>query len=214
MGKELKYIMSRQIIECSSPPLRTREDAILLILNTIRMFDISKFLSDERKEKVVISINKMNRIFYILEGKMFSMQFPFCVEKSEEDEEIRIYEKFTGLEITPRVLSVLIEAFEKLKREDVDFDTVFEIMMESQAYADEFTSKNMWLLISHLLKYDLGYLRYDRDPENESGKMHPLNHLDICLDTSATYKIGLSKEIEFTDFRNILDITTECAYIS
>lgn len=214
MGKELTYKMSRQIIECSLPPLRTREEAILLILNTIRMFDISKLLLDERKEKVIISINKMNRIFYILEGKMFSMQFPFCVEKSGEGEEIRIYDKSTGLEITPRVLSVLIEAFEKLKREDVDFDIVFEIMMESQVYDDEFTSKNMWLLISHLLKYDLGYLRYDTDPKNENGRMHPLNHLDICLDTSATYKIGLNKELAFSEFRNILDITTECAYIS
>lgn len=214
MGKELTYKMSRQIIECSLPPLRTREEAILLILNTIRMFDISKFLLDERKEKVVISINKMNRIFYVLDGKMFSMQFPFCVDKSGDDEEVRIYHKSSGVDITPRVLSVLIEAFEKIKSEDVDFDTVFEIIMESEGYDDEVTPKNMWLLISHLLKYDLGYLRYDIDPEKENGKMHPLNHLDICLDTSATYKIGLSKELTFSEFRNILDITTECAYIS
>lgn len=214
MGKELTYKMSRQIIECSLPPLRTREEAILLILNTIRMFDISKLLLDERKEKVIISINKMNRIFYILDGKMFSMQFPFCVDKSGDAEEVRIYDKSTGVEITPRVLSVLIEAFEKLKHEDVDFDTVFEIIMASEEYDDEVTPKNMWSLISNLLKYDLGYLRYDIDPKNENGKMHPLNHLDICLDTSATYKIGLSKELTFSEFRNILDITTECAYIS
>lgn len=71
----------------------------------------------------------------------------------------------------------------------------------------------MWLLISHLLKYDLGYIRYDIDSEHENGRMHPLNHLDICLDTAATYKIGLDKKIEFDDFKNILDITNECWYI-
>jgi len=43
--------------------------------------------------------------------------------------------------------------------------------------------------------------------------MHPLNHLDICLDTAATYKIGLDKKIEFDDFKNILDTTNECWYI-
>ena len=214
MGKELTYKMSKRIIEYSLLPLRTREDAILLILKTIRMFDISKLLSDERKERVVISINKMNRIFYILDGKMFSMQFPFCVDKSSDMEEIRIYDKLTGMEITPRVLAILIEAFEKLKHEDVDFDTVFEIVMESQETGNEFTSKNLWLLISQLLKFDLGYLRYDKDPKNENGKLHPLNHLDICLDTSATYKLGLRKELTFLEFRNILDTTTECEYIS
>ena len=65
-------------------------------------------------------------------------------------------------------------------------------------------------MLAHLLKYDLGYIRYDIDPEHENGRMHPLNHLDICLDTAATYKIGLDKKIEFDDFKNILDITNEC----
>jgi hypothetical protein len=65
---------------------------------------------------------------------------------------------------------------------------------------------------SYLLKYDLGYLRYDFDPEHEDGKIHPLNHLDICLDDSATYKIGLDREISFRDMKDILDLTTECWY--
>lgn len=74
MGKELTFRMSKQIAEMSIKPLRTREEAILLLLYTIRMFDVSIFLTDERSEKVKISIDKMNRIFYLLEGKMFSMQ--------------------------------------------------------------------------------------------------------------------------------------------
>lgn len=176
------------------------------------MFDINEFLSDNAGEKVILSIDKMNRIFYILDGKMFSMQFPFCIEKIGQSEEIRIYDKDTGVEITPKVLSILIETFEKIKNENMDFETLFEIIMASEEH-DELNSKNRWLLISHLLKYDLGYLRYDIDPKNENNKLHPLNHLDICLDTSATYKIGLHKELTFFDFRNILDITTDCVFL-
>lgn len=42
MGKELTFTMSQQIIDMASKPLRKREDAILLLLYTIRMFDLDK----------------------------------------------------------------------------------------------------------------------------------------------------------------------------
>lgn len=203
MGKELTFRMSKQIAEMSIKPIRTREEAILLLLYTIRMFDVSIFLTDERSKKVKISIDKMNRIFYLLEGKMFSMQFPFCIDDSSNQDNVIIYHNITGTVINPMVLSFLIEAFEKMNRKEMDFETIFEIIMEPEVNDDDFTTKEMWLLISHLLKYDLGYIRYDIDPEHENGRMHPLNHLDICLDTAATYKIGLDKKIEFDDFKNI-----------
>ena len=214
MGKELTFRMSKQIAEMSIKPLRTREEAILLLLYTIRMFDVSIFLTDERSEKVKISIDKMNRIFYLLEGKMFSMQFPFCIVDSSNQDNFRIYHNITGNAINSMVLSFLIEVFEKMNRKEMDFDTIFEVIVGSEVNDDNFTTKEKWLLILHLLKYDLGYIRYDIDPEHENEKMHPLNHLDICLDTAATYKIGLNKKIEFDDFKNILDRTNECWYIS
>lgn len=214
MGKEFTFRMSKQIAEMSIKPLRTREEAILLILYTIRMFDVSIFLTDERSEKVKISIDKMNRIFYLLEGKMFSMQFPFCIDDSSNQDNFRIYHNITGNAINSMVLSFLIEVFEKMNRKEMDFDTIFEVIVGSEVNDDNFTTKEKWLLILHLLKYDLGYIRYNIDPEHENEKMHPLNHLDICLDTAATYKIGLNKKIEFDDFKNILDRTNECWYIS
>ena len=214
MGKEFTYKMSKQILERAGKPLRTREEAILLLLYTIRMFDASIFIPEERNEKVIISIDKMNRIFYLIENKIFSMQFPFCIEHNSEQDSIVIYHSVTGTVISPMVLSFLIEAFEKMNRIEVDFDTIFEIIMEPEVKSEEFTSRIMWQLISYLLKYDLGYLRFDVDPEQENGKIHPLNHLDICLDNAASYKIGLEREIEFEDMKNILDITTECWYLT
>ena len=214
MGKEFTFKMSKQILEMSSKPLRTREEAILLLLYTIRMFDVSQFIDEERSDQVIISIDKMNRIFYLIANKIFSMQFPFRVEYDSEQENNVLYDSVTGTVISPMVLSFLIEAFEKMKRREVDFDTIFEIIMEPEVNDEGFTSKTMWQLISYLLKYDLGYLRFDVDSEHQDGKIHPLNHLDICLDRSATYKIGLEKEIEFKNMKDILDITTECWYLS
>lgn len=212
MGKELTFKMSKKIVGMAEKPLRTREEAVLLLLYTIRMFDAERFFEDERSEEVKISINKMNRIFYLLEGKIFSIQFPFCIDRNSNREKTKIYYNITGTEINSIVLSFLIEVFEKMDQEDIDFETIFDLIMESEVN-DNITMKERWLLILHLLKYDLGYIRYDNDPEHENGKMHPLNHLDVCLDTSASYKIGLDRKIDFDDLKNILDVTHECWFI-
>lgn len=214
MGKELTFTMSEQIIDMASKPLRKREDAILLLLYTIRMFDLDESELNIHSESIKISINKMNRIFYLLKGKMFSMQFPFRIESDDTQKVSRIYDGVTGILINATTLSFLIGMFEQINRPETDFETVFEIMMKSEQNNDEFTMEQMWTLFSHLLKYDLGYIRYDIDPEHENGRLHPLNHLDICLDSSATYKIGLNQEIGFDNFKDILDVTTESWYIS
>ena len=214
MGKELTFTMSEQIIDMASKPLRKREDAILLLLYTIRMFDLDESELNIHSESIKISINKMNRIFYLLKGKMFSMQFPFRIESDDTQKVSRIYDGVTGILINATTLSFLIGMFEQINRPETDFETVFEIMMKSEQNNDEFTMEQMWTLFSHLLKYDLGYIRYDIDPEHENGRLHPLNHLDICLDSSATYKIGLNQDIGFDNFKDILDVTTESWYIS
>lgn len=143
----------------------------------------------------------------------WTMQFPFRIENNDIQNGIRIYDSVTGILINATTLSFLIGLFEQINRPETDFEKVFEIMMESEQNDDEFTIEQMWTLFSYLLKYDLGYIRYDIDPEHENGKLHPLHHLDICLDSSATYKIGLNQEIRFDNFKDILDTATESWYI-
>ncbi len=59
MRKELTFTMSQQIIDMASKPLRKREDAILLLLYTIRMFDLDKSELNIHNESIRISINKI-----------------------------------------------------------------------------------------------------------------------------------------------------------
>lgn len=214
MAKEITFKMSKQIIERSKVPLRSREDAILLLLYTIRMFDVSDYIPKERTEQVVVSIDKMNRLFYILDKKMFSMQFPFCIDKRDNAKKIVIYDSITRIEINPIILSFLIETFEMMNKTEGDFDTILESITNPEVQDENITINNKWMMISYLLKFDLGYLRYDNDYTHANGKMHPLNHLDICMDSAATFKIGLEKKITFSEFKNILDITKECAYMN
>lgn len=212
MRKELTFKMSRQIIDMAEKPLRTREDAVKLLLYTIRSFDVSNDLKEERIENVIITINKMNRIFYLLDGKIFSMQFPFCIEERKH-KDITIYHNLTDTVINSMVLSSLIEAFELMQQTALDFESIFELIMQYDIEGENYSMQKMWSLLSYLLKFDLGYVRCDIDLAHENGRLHPLNHLDVCLDTSATYKIGLHGRIDFDSFKDLLDVTTNCWYL-
>ena len=125
MEKEASYSMSKGIFEMAGRPLRSRREAILLLLYTIRMFDIEEWIAENKAAKVVISINKMNRIFYVLEDKIFSMQFPFSVEM-ENGKITRIYDTGTGLDINAVLVSMLIGIFEKINTNGFSFDGFFD----------------------------------------------------------------------------------------
>ena len=53
-------------------------------------------------------------------------------------------------------------------------------------------------LITFLLSFEAGYLRFDIDELNANGKMHPKEHLDINYSTGCTFKLGLSKELNYS----------------
>lgn len=212
MAKQITFTMSKQIMEMALKPLRSKIEAVLLILNTIRMFDISvtPFVKQKRREEVVISIDKMRRVFYLLENKCFSMHFPFFVKVHGSS--VVVYDVF-HTQLTPLLLSCLIEIFESMERIYMDFDAVFEMITNPSYDRTDFSAQEIWMIVSYLLQFELGYLRYDIDFEHECGKNHPLNHLDVCLAETVSYKLGLEHEIGFDDFRDILDVTTECWYI-
>ncbi|MDE7331003.1 MAG: hypothetical protein K2O16_02010 [Lachnospiraceae bacterium] len=213
MEKEASYSMSKGIFEMASRPLRSRQEAILLLLYTIRMFEVDELIAENKTIKVVISINKMNRIFYVLEDKIFSMQFPFFVEM-EHDKIARIYDTRTGLDIDSRLVSTLIGIFEKTNTGNSSFDSLFDEIMYCGDNLPNVGIEQIWEVVKFISTYDLGYLRYDYDEKHKKGLLHPVNHLDICLDTAAAYKIGLKKSLNYEMFKDILDTTTNCFFLN
>ncbi len=70
-----------------------------------------------------------------------------------------------------------------------------------------------WEILKRLYSIEYGYLRFDYDEEQENGKLHPLNHLDINFVNSNQFKIGLNKKITLEEFTDIIDLTTDCYYL-
>ena len=57
------------------------------------------------------------------------------------------------------------------------------------------------------------YIRYDYDPDNEKGKLHPLYHLDLHYSQYSTFKIGLFDKIAGDFFEDIHNVKTDCIFI-
>ena len=149
-------------------------------------------------------IDKMSRLFFYKNTKYFSISFPFLVTIDEEQVvEVRT---FTGLTIDNKAISSALSILN-----DSDFKlspslTDYYIQNES----NEFIGIS---LLEELFQTEPSYIRYDIDPENENGRLHPLNHFDINYSPYGTFKLGLNEHIIKENFENTLDINTECSYL-
>ena len=221
MSKRVDFKMGKFLFEIASKPLRTKRELILLVLNTIRVIDAC-VEGEESKGKIVLKVDHMNRLFYEVENKIFSVQFPFSIE-IKEDDTFRIYDNQAGVDIDNKIISLLIGMFEKYDLKIITFEDFFtelyQVADESKDLEAEDESKNieaevLWKLIKRMTLFDVGYLRYDYDKEHQNGKLHPLNHLDINYESSCTYKIGLKKKIELDQLMDVVDIVSECSFLN
>lgn len=112
------------------------------------------------------------------------------------------------------MLSLLISIFEKNINQEESLENTVDHIIDS---ANDYEYKNIddiWKLVVKLWYMEEGYIRYDYDAVHENGKMHPLYHLDVNYSSGASYKIGLYHELQIEEFKEILDITTDCLYLS
>lgn len=213
MGKCIEIKVGEYFLEKVMRPIRRKQDGILLLLETLKLFHNSL---DERPQagagRILVSIDKMSRVFYETEDKYFSMMFPFSLENREG--KYRIYDSLTDLEINDKMISLLISIFKKDGVLEYSLEKAMDFIIES---ADEYEYKNIddiWRLLFKLWYMEEGYIRYDYDEKHLNGDKHPLHHLDINYSSGSTYKLGLKRRMSAEDFMDMLDTGTDCAYLS
>ncbi|MGQ2286640.1 hypothetical protein ACT5YT_05175 [Leuconostoc suionicum] len=75
---------------------------------------------------------------------------------------------------------------------------------------DQENIQKWWNLIYMLLTFEIGYIRYDIDPEHEK-ENHPKNHFDINLSNSV--KFGIKQNIQSSEFIHFLNSKENVYYI-
>lgn len=195
-------------------PVRKQEECVSLILELLNILLVGEMIGNEKGE-ILIIIDKMSRLFCFSDNKYFSMVFPFDIEITE-DITYRIYDSVSGIEIDNRLTALM-----KRMLDQIDFaqNTVDEMI--EKAYFDvsgegytENEVESCFKLILRLLSMETGYIRYDYDLAHENGTLHPRYHLDVNYSSRGTYKLGINKKMTTVDFVDLLDIKTQCRYIT
>jgi hypothetical protein len=185
--------------------IRDKIDYARLIIYTTRYLLLNMETTGiECNSQLKLCIDKMSRLFFYKEKKYFSVSFPFSVQI--DGDEIIDISTFSGKAINSKSLSSVISILD---------DSAFRINPSlTDYYIESDTAESIGIaILEEIFQSEPAYIRYDNDPANEKGKLHPLNHLDINFSSYGTYKIGLENEIQTIFFDNILDIRTECSFL-
>lgn len=218
--KKYQFILEERLLKQAECVIRKKEDIISLLLITIKMIllkPITKFndvLSG--KPHLTIYVNKMSRVIFVVENKIFSFQFPFIIREIEEATESKLEIFYNQVKIDSQISSLLFAILNETKIFQGDLahlkDHVDEQLLENEWWEiDEVYSCE---LISHLVLFEPGYLRYDHDIEHINGHIHPEDHVDVYFSSNNSMKIGLNQKLDEDWFLDMLNITTNCKYLT
>lgn len=215
MKKVIRLSFGNYYYERFMKPVRKQQDSILLILDILNILLIGEDISD-KKGTIVIIVDKMSRLFCFVDNKYFSIVFPFDIEGAPDKNKVyKIYDSVLNMEINSRMIVLMERMLAQINFVEKTIDEIIE-----NAYFDvseeEYTEievSNCFNLILRLLSMELGYIRYDYDPEHENGDLHPLHHLDVNYSSKGTYKLGVKKKMKREEFVDLVDIRTDCKYV-
>ncbi|MDN0039778.1 hypothetical protein QVO03_05755 [Bacillus aerophilus] len=204
-------------MEIASKPIRTKKHVIMLMLEAIPLLTNADVLERPSNNYIILRVDKMKRLFFVIENKIFSFNFPFNVEVQEEKNNPIIYDSITDLELNALNLTVLKSAFEETfygneNQGILDLDS--ELMQVIDSFDTKPNKDQVWQILKTLQMFESGYLRYDYDEVRENGKLHPLNHIDINYTSDGTFKIGINDTLDCNTFIDILDVNTDSYFIS
>lgn len=197
-------------------PIRKKRDSIILLINLCDYLLNFSQISDSEKiiSSMYIKNNNGYRLFYEESGKTYTLCSPFRFYVV--DDSIEITNSILGIIGNPEI-SLLKRIFitEKLYslKDAVDSYCLIETIIYEDFNSISITPQEMWNFLISFISYESGYLRYDYDPKNCNGKIHPLHHLDIFYTNYSTFKFGIKKTMPIEDFIDMFDSETDQLYL-
>ena len=200
--------------------IRSKIDIINLILGIIVFFNLPKThtvlikdlpkQNDDGKINLILYVDRMSRIFISENNKIHTFHFPFFV--SENGGYVKAY--YNSLEIENWIISIIRSTF-NAQNEVQGIEDLLDSFWSASRDVDVSDSQIKLYkgLLTFLLSFEAGYLRFDHDEVHGDVLMHPANHLDFYYSNKATFKIGLDGELGHDCFINILNKNTPCSFL-
>lgn len=194
--------------------VRDASDNLLNILQLCEIVSCSpNGFTRQRDDQFDIAIFKgeFNRAIIKKEDGYFSMTIPFNI--IDEDDTIQFTCDELEENVSGKFISIMRNAIKTVKNvghrhEDIilSLTNFFNLdLNEAIDYYDCF---------ANLLSSEHGYFRFDDDPENENGKVHPRYHFDIFYKDNASLKIGYNKLAKLACITSLVDHSVEKKYLT
>lgn len=157
---------------------------------------------------IKLIVDKQSRIFvYLSKDKFYSFEYSNSVEIDWISKDVKSIYTTTGIKCTLELISNAISILNEVK-----CDSIIDVY-ESRDNEDGFINLEAYKLLEYFWAHEPCYLRYDYDPVNSKGSLHPINHLDVNISVNGTYKIGLRSRLTPGEFENIVNKSTDCYYL-
>jgi len=207
MNKHYSFDLTQSDTELFFRPIRKQEDYVELLFRSIRFMLIShSFTTQDPSSSMYLVVDKMSRLIYKSEEKIFSVIFPFAV--SERGRQLTFNSLAYG-EIDSVTISKVLAALKEGKSLDSScISSLADYVLDVTEIKPGF-----WSLLKEVLFLEGGYLRYDYDEAHEKERYHPLNHLDIFYSSKGSFKVGLEDRIDEEVLCDILSSESECHYL-
>lgn len=202
--KVYEFNISEVYINKFFKPIRSKAEVIEVLMESIRYMILNPTVNEDIRGKIILKIDKMNRLFFFTNEKYFSIVFPFFATKEDENYLFSFKNKIV---IDSRLISEVISI---IKCDDFKAHCSLDFVEPICDYEE--CDENFWVFLRELLLMEDGYIRYDYDEEHENGKLHPLNHYDLFYSSNATFKIGLNSKLKEDEFVDLLNVNSDCKY--
>ena len=186
--------------------IREKVDTISILMAAIKSMLIQNPQDNiSNTDKMVLCIDKMSRLFFISEKKIYTITFPFSAVQ-QANGPLLINSDLFGV-----IDSQVATSIHNIANSTHDIELVdLGILIEENGIEYQ----NLWALYKFLMMNEDGYIRFDHDTQNENGLVHPINHFDIFYSSKSTFKLGLNRITNLVAFMDMLDKNTDCHFLS
>lgn len=195
-----------------SKTLKCQKDYTMVLLEITRKLlnndDDIETVALSTRAYIKLVIDKQSRIFvYLSKDKFYSFEYSNKVEVDIYTKKVKSIYTTTGINCTLELISNAISILNEVKS-----DSIIDVY-ESRDIEDAILNIEAYRLLEYFWAHEPCYLRYDYDPMNSKGSLHPINHLDINISVNGSYKVGLKSRLSPDEFEDIVNKSTDCYYL-
>jgi hypothetical protein len=202
------FKVDRYQAEAFTKAIRSRFDILQLWMDAVKLIiNYTPPAENLTAAEIHVHNSRMSRLFYLSDGKTFSIAFPFRIDIKDKLFTVRTA---TGIDIDSELSSEIVLVATLLRNNGLVNEWALAEHFEDQGGA----STEFWPVLSGLLDAEDGYLRFDHDPVRKDGHKHPLNHADLFYTNGASFKVGLHKKPALDEIIDILNRETDCHYLN